>query len=367
MNRSQFLEQRGKFCQGDLVGAIGEGFGGVFVGFDKNAIAACGHCRPRKNRGKNAIPGSLVSCAAGALNGVCRVKHDEVTAFTQPIQRSHVGDKVIVTKCDASLGKEKFIAAEVFELFGDVFHVPRGEELTFLDVDDAAGLGGSFEEVGLAAEKGGDLKDVDIFPGDFGFLGRVDVGGHRHPEVSSDGGEELTAVTSGHAPEGVDGGAVGLVVGGFEDELDARIITDGFEFFSHPAHERFGLDDARAEDKEGFTSTQGELAYFEGVCRHDLGFGGGFLGFHVGNLQVGKGFIEGGFLFRVQVTLGFDSDGGELVYQETRHGKVGLWLARLWVWNEPKTKCGVLSVHLHKLEKTQRRFAGNGGGLDFSH
>ena len=40
------------------------------------------------------------------------------------------------------------------------------DELAFLDVDGAAGLGGGDEEVGLAAEEGGDLQEeVDIADG----------------------------------------------------------------------------------------------------------------------------------------------------------------------------------------------------------
>ena len=47
------------------------------------------------------------------------------------------------------------------DLLDGVAHVPGGDELALLDVDGAAGFAGGDEQVGLAAEEGGDLEDVD--------------------------------------------------------------------------------------------------------------------------------------------------------------------------------------------------------------
>ena len=50
-----------------------------------------------------------------------------------------------------------------------MFHVPGRNELAFFDVDDALAEGGGDDQVGLPAEKRGDLQDVD----DLGDAGHV--------------------------------------------------------------------------------------------------------------------------------------------------------------------------------------------------
>ena len=47
------------------------------------------------------------------------------------------------------------------DLGDDVLHVPGRQELALLDVDDLAGLRGGDQQVGLAAQEGRDLQDVD--------------------------------------------------------------------------------------------------------------------------------------------------------------------------------------------------------------
>ena len=57
-----------------------------------------------------------------------------------------------------------------------VAHILRGDELALLDVDGAAGAGGSDEQVGLAAEEGRDLQDIDDLSGSSGLRGLMDIG-----------------------------------------------------------------------------------------------------------------------------------------------------------------------------------------------
>src|SRR3712207_7607972 len=47
----------------------------------------------------------------------------------------------------------------------DIGHVPGGEELPLLDVHDPSGLRSRYQEIGLAAEEGGDLEDVHDLAG----------------------------------------------------------------------------------------------------------------------------------------------------------------------------------------------------------
>jgi hypothetical protein len=111
--------------------------------------------RRGRGRGKFAVAAGGAAESAGALDGVGGVEDHGQAFLAHPEQRAHVGDEVVVAEGGAALGDDKVAALEGAELVGDVDDVPRREELALLHVDRAAGFGGGFEQVGLAAEEGG--------------------------------------------------------------------------------------------------------------------------------------------------------------------------------------------------------------------
>ena len=106
------------------------------------------------------------------------------------------------------------------ELVDDVPHVPRREELALLDVDHPAGLGGGDEQVGLPAEEGRDLEDVDHRRHDRALLPLVHVGEDRHAELAAEIGEDRERRLEPHAALALEAGAVRLVERGLVDEAD---------------------------------------------------------------------------------------------------------------------------------------------------
>ena len=163
------------------------------------------------------------------------------------------------------------------DLFDGVAHVPGGDELALFDVDGAVGrgggLGGGDEEVGLAAEEGGDLEhgvDGAEAIGELGgLLGGVDVGEDRKAIGLRDGAEDACAFCDAGAAEGVDGGAVRLVVTGFEDVRNLEIGGDALDGVGHAAGVRLGLDDAGAGDEEERAAAERDAAEVEaGGVRH---------------------------------------------------------------------------------------------------
>jgi len=58
-------------------------------------------------------------------------------------------------------------------------NIMRGYELALLDVDDSVGAAGFEEQIGLAAEEGGDLQDIDDFGRGRDLGGFVNVGQDR--------------------------------------------------------------------------------------------------------------------------------------------------------------------------------------------
>ena len=89
-------------------------------------------------------------------------------------QRPHVYHEVVVAEAAAAFGEEDPAVAGVGDFFDGVLHVEGSYELALLHVDGAPGLGGGDQEIGLAAEKCGDLEHVDRF-GDWRAIGEPGV------------------------------------------------------------------------------------------------------------------------------------------------------------------------------------------------
>ena len=102
-------------------------------------------------------------------------------------------------------------------------HFRGGDELAFFYVDDAAGAACGDEEIGLAAEEGGDLQDVADFGGGADLRDVVDVGEDGQAGAFLYFGEDAQAFFQSRAAEGSDRRAIGFVVGGFEDVGDRRV------------------------------------------------------------------------------------------------------------------------------------------------
>ena len=110
-------------------------------------------------------------------------------------------------------------------------------------------LAGGDEQVGLAAEEGGNLEDIDGFGGDFAMGGLVHVGEDGQAGVFGDAAEDARALFEAGAAKALDAGAVGLVVAGFEDVGNAEIGGDALDGFGDGARMGLGLDDAGTGDR----------------------------------------------------------------------------------------------------------------------
>lgn len=236
------------------------------MGFHEDGVYAGCYCGFCEDGGEGSIASGGSAEAAGALDGVGGIEADAGAEVAHPGERAHVGDEVVVAEGGAALGEEDVFAAEVCHFFEHWLHIPGGEKLAFFHVHGATGFCGSFEEISLAAEEGGNLEQIDVLAGDGCVLGEVDIGGDGDAEVLADFAEELAAVFNAHAAIGAYGGAIGFVVGGFEDEGDAYLFCDGFDFACHFPGEIWGFDGAWAEDEEwergGFVF--GERVFTEG-------------------------------------------------------------------------------------------------------
>lgn len=264
----ELLEDVGQVVEVEGIGAVGFGMLRVVVDLEEDAVDACRHCRAGEHGNELGLTPRDTVLGGRRLYRVSSVE-DDGGELAHDGKRAHVNDEVVVAKAGSSLGEGDAVAAAVANLFDGVAHVGGGNELTLLDVDGAAvllgGLGGGDEEIGLAAEEGGDLEDVDGL-GDAGaVLGGMDVGEDGEAVGLRDGLEDAGAFLDAGAAEAVDGGSVGLVVAGLEDVGDVEVGGDALDGVGHGAGVLLGLDDAGAGDEEESAAAYGDVADFKGM------------------------------------------------------------------------------------------------------
>ena len=128
-----------------------------------------------------------------------------------------------------------------------------------------AGFCGGDEKVGLAAEEGGDLEDVDGLAYGGAVLGGVDVGEDGETGALRYGAEDAAAFDEAGAPEAANGGAIGFVVTGFEDVGYAEVGGDALHGVRDHAGMRFRLDDAGPGDEKQLAAADSDWTELEGM------------------------------------------------------------------------------------------------------
>ena len=184
-----------------------------------------------------AAPGSWTLCVASKTTGQPESR--------MILQAAHVHHQVVVAERRAALGQHDLRVAGGRHLFGGVVDIVRGDELPLLDVDDSAGAPGGEQQVGLAAEKGGDLQDVGDLGGRLGLRRLVNIGQDREAcSLRTPARMRSPSLKPGPAV-GASAGAVGFVERRFEDER----ADDLANRLRHAVDVLFAFDDARAGDQ----------------------------------------------------------------------------------------------------------------------
>ena len=91
------------------------------------------------------------------------IEHHRIAKGAHNRQGTHIRHQVVIAKGGAAFCEEQTLIASARELLRDVLHIPRRQELPFLDVHWLPSTGRGEEEIGLAAEKCRDLDDVQDF------------------------------------------------------------------------------------------------------------------------------------------------------------------------------------------------------------
>ena len=188
--------------EGQAVGPVAQGPVGILVDFPEEAVDAGRHRRPRQRADELALSGGGGAGAARQLHRVSGVEDHRAAGLAHDRQGAHVDHQVVVAEGGAALGEEDVAVAGRFQLADRVLHVPRGEELPFLDVDDLPGGAGRGQQIGLPAEERRDLQDVEHLGRRGDLSDVVHIGENRQPEFALDPGEDLQPLVDARAAEG---------------------------------------------------------------------------------------------------------------------------------------------------------------------
>ena len=144
---------------------------------------------------------------------------------------AHVGHQRIVAETGTPFRQTDVRIAAVNRFHDQVFHVPRCQKLPFFNIDDFTGLSGSDYQIPLPAQKGGNLQHIDMFGGNCALFSFMNVGQNRATVQFFDFVKGFHAFFNADAARRSQRGAVGLVIGSFENIVNAEL----FGHFHHGA------------------------------------------------------------------------------------------------------------------------------------
>jgi hypothetical protein len=120
--------------------------------------------------------------------------------------------------------------------------------LALLYIHHPSGFRGGAQQIGLPAEEGGDLQDVDEFRRDHGLVRRVHVRRDRHVQFPADLRELRASFPRPNPAIGAHRSAIRFVVGGLENERQLLRRADFADPPRHSPNEFRRLDHAGTED-----------------------------------------------------------------------------------------------------------------------
>ena len=230
----ELFEQGLEELQVEGVGAIGFGVVRIVMDFNEEAVNARGDRSAREQWNVLGLAAADAVGCRGLLDRVGGVK-DDGRETAHDGERAEIYDQVVIAERRTALGEEDAVVARGADFLEAVAHVPRGDELTFLDVDGTAGFAGCDEKVGLAAKKCGNLENVGGFCDGFAVGWLVDISEDGKASVFGDLAKDADALFEAGTAKTFRAGAVGLVVAGFEDEGNGEIGGDALDSISNGA------------------------------------------------------------------------------------------------------------------------------------
>ena len=148
-------------------------------------------------------------------------------------ERSHVDDQIVVAEAGSAFGKKYPIIACGAAFFHCMFHIPRRDELAFLDIHRPLAHGGGDDQIGLAAEESRNLQHIRDFRNLGDVRGFVHVGEHRNVDFIFDFFENAQSFDQTRSAKAAHRSPIGLIVGSFKDERNVERAGHALDNFCH--------------------------------------------------------------------------------------------------------------------------------------
>ena len=144
----------------------------------------------------------------------------EVAHVTESNEIIH--ESVVAKECSA-FGEHGCAAPALRKFHEYVLHFRRRHELSLLHIHRSTGGGSSDQQIGLTAEKRGDLQEVHDTRGSRSVRGIVNVGRDRHAEFFAYALEFREALFDAESALRVDARTIGFIETRFEDERELKL------------------------------------------------------------------------------------------------------------------------------------------------
>src|ERR1035437_4755390 len=119
------------------------------MNFEKNAIHAHRSSRAGQRFDEFGLAPARLPHPARQLHQMRHVKHHWTARLAQNRKGTHVNNEVLVAKGSSAFGENDAIVSGLGYFLDGVGHFPWGEELSLLQVDDAARLSRGYQQVRL--------------------------------------------------------------------------------------------------------------------------------------------------------------------------------------------------------------------------
>ena len=169
MNLFAGFDQGSDLVQREHTGGVAQGIGRVGMNFHEQGVGAGCRRGLGQNGGHVGLAGAGGAQSAGTLGAVGGVENDGATQLLHGSDSGHVVDQPIVAEEGAAFGKEDLFVAGGADFLNAVFHFVGTDELSLFDIDRFSGIAAGDQQVGLAAQKRGDLQAVHHFTDGFGL------------------------------------------------------------------------------------------------------------------------------------------------------------------------------------------------------
>ena len=218
--------------------------------FKEQPVESGGHACPRQQFDELRLAAACAARRAGLLQAMRDVEHDRIAQRAHLGRRPEVYHQVAVAEAGAALGQEDPAIAAGGDLVGGVLHVFGCHELALLDVDDATGATGRYQQVRLTTQEGGDLKNVARLGHRCRLTGLVDVSEHGQAGLLADITQDLKALFQAKPAIRRLAGPVSLVEGSLEYRVQSRRVGRFRQCVTDLEGMLGGFNDARAADHE---------------------------------------------------------------------------------------------------------------------